>query len=136
MVTNQDKQQMFWHRRIVDFCYAVAVSAIVMVAALPVSAAVDEGQAAKQVADSFGVQVLKVRAGDIDGTPVWFITVMNKGGDADGAFQVNMLAMDQATGELVSNFRHGASGPGQPATKETTTKMIARPDVLRSRSWR
>ena len=76
----------------------------------PVLAAVSQDAAAKQIAERYEVEVLKVRAGELDGRKVWLVTVMQPGGDSNGAFQVHLLAVDQETGELVPSFRHGASG--------------------------
>ena len=66
--------------------------------------------AAQQIATRFGVDVLKVTAAEYDGRPVYILTVMNPGGDSDGAFQVTRLMVDRSTGELVPQFRHEAGG--------------------------
>ena len=66
--------------------------------------------AAQQIATRFGVDVLKVTAAEDDGRPVYILTVMNPGGDSDGAFQVTRLMVDRSTGELVPQFRHEAGG--------------------------
>ena len=67
------------------------------------------------MAETFDVQVLRIRAGQIGDRRVWLITVMNRGGDFNTAFQVNTLAVDQATGEMVPAFRHRSSGYELPA---------------------
>ena len=83
-----------------------------LVALLPQTAlaAVSEAEAARQLEQAYGVKALKVRAGDVGGRAVWLVTVMKPGSDSNAAFQVNTLAVDQETGELVPAFRHGTSG--------------------------
>ena len=81
----------------------------------PALSAVSQSEAAKMVAQAFDVEVLRARAGQVDSRSVWLITVMNKGGDFNTAFQVNILAVDQATGKLVPAFRHRSSGYDLPA---------------------
>ena len=76
----------------------------------PALSAVSQMEASKMVAETFDVQVLRVRAGQVGDRRVWLITVMNRGGDFNTAFQVNTLAVDRETGGLVPAFRHGPSG--------------------------
>jgi hypothetical protein len=73
-------------------------------------AAVSQEAAAKSIAERYGVQVLKVRAGERAGRKVWLVTVMQPGGNSNSAFQVHLLAVDQESGELVSSFQHQSSG--------------------------
>lgn len=58
----------------------------------------------------YGVQVLSARRDQIDGRPVYHMTVMNPGGDFNGAFEVRTLVVDAASGELVSQFQHTDTG--------------------------
>ncbi len=94
----------------------IAVRAVLLVALLvaagpaPTTAAVNEAQVAQSIAEAYGVRVLRVQEGEIDGRPVWLVTVMNPGGDFNEAFMVTTLAVDRETGELVPAFRHGPSG--------------------------
>ncbi len=78
------------------------------------AAALTKEEAERKVAETYGVEVIakKTRAGEIDGRPVWFLTVMNPGGDFNAAFQVTTLAVDRDSGELVPAFRHLPTGPG------------------------
>lgn len=93
------------------FCLAIAAIVVVGLAMpAPAFSATTADQAGKQVAKSFGVQVLKVRPGKIDGRKVFLVTVMNPKGDFNEAFQVSTLVVDAATGKLVSGFRHRPSG--------------------------
>lgn len=92
----------------------VALALAGVLAAMPAlpaaQAAVDQDTAARQLAERFGVQVLKVRAGERDGRKVWLVTVMQPGGNRNNAFQVHLLAVDQESGNLVSSFQHRADG--------------------------
>ncbi|WP_193371010.1 hypothetical protein [Pelagibius marinus] len=88
-------------------CAGVLTAAPLLPAA---QAAVSQEAAAKSIAERYGVQVLKVRAGERDGRKVWLVTVMQPGGNSNGAFQVHLLAVDQESGNLVSSFQHGVSG--------------------------
>lgn len=88
-------------------CVSVLTTAPLVSTAL---AAVSEDAAAQRIAERFGVEVLKVRAGERDGRQVWLVTVMQPGGNRNNAFQVHVLAVDQETGDLVSSFQHGSSG--------------------------
>lgn len=59
---------------------------------------------------TYNVRVLKMRPGNVAGRRAFIATVMNPGGDFNEAFQVNTLAIDAATGKLISGFRHRPSG--------------------------
>ena len=99
-------------------------------------AEVGETEARRQIEARFDVDVLRSEAGEIDGIPVWLMTVMNRGGDFNSAFQVNVLAVDQRSGELVPAFRHRPSGYDLPAGRLRDGKMDRRPDTGRSQTWR
>ena len=99
-------------------------------------AAVSESEAVDRLEASYGVRALKVRAGEIDGRKVWLVTVMNPGGDSNAAFQVNTLAVDKETGELVPSFRHRTSGYVLPEAARRDDKFGRRPEAMRSRIWR
>ena len=89
---------------------ALAVATVLLVAPVPGAAAVTESEAVRMIEQTYNVEVLRARAGTIEGRQVWLLTVMNQGGDFNTAFQVNTLAVDQDTGKLVPAFRHGPSG--------------------------
>ncbi len=101
--------------------FGILVAAGIVFAALPAAAVTGEA-AGKRIAAEFGVTVLRVVPGAIDGIPVWLVTVMNRGGDFNSAFQVNTLAVDQATGRLVPSFRHKASGQVRPGDAAPGTR--------------
>ena len=76
----------------------------------PAIAAMSANQVKAKVAKAFGVKVLKVRPGKVDGRKVFVVTIMNPGGNFDEAFQVSTIVVDVETGKLVSGYRHRASG--------------------------
>ena len=89
---------------------AAAVLAAVIGVPSAADAQVSAQQASRQFAEAYGVQVLKVRTGEIDGKRVYLLTVMNPKGDFNEAFQVNTVAVDAGTGNLIAGFRHRSSG--------------------------
>jgi len=89
---------------------ALAVAIIAAAAPIPAAATMTESEAVRMIKETYDVEVLRTRTGQIEGPQVWLLTVMNRGGDFNTAFQVNTLAVDQETGRLVPAFRHGPSG--------------------------
>ena len=116
----------------------LALTLGLLVALLPQTAlaAVSEAEAARQLEQAYGVKALKVRAGEVGGRAVWLVTVMNPGSDSNAAFQVNTLAVDQETGELVPAFRHGTSGYELAGDGPREDKVGLRPEAMRSGVWR
>jgi len=111
-------------------------AAFFLVPATDALAEVGENEAAKQVEESFSVEVLKVRDGMLDETEVWLVTFMVPGGNNNGAFQVNTVAVEKATGRLLPSFRHRSSGVASPGSQTWSLKSESRPEASRSRSWR
>ncbi len=64
----------------------------------------------QKVEQTYPVHVLDIRAVKADGKAAYAVTVMNRGGDFDEAFQVNTFIVDADTGALIPVFRHLASG--------------------------
>lgn len=106
------------------------------VAPVPAAAAMTREEAAIVIQSRFGVEVLRVREGEIDDKPVWLVTVMKPGGDTNDAFQVTTLAVEQETGLLVPAFRHGPNGPVEPSQSLREGKSEQRPSSIRSGTWR
>lgn len=116
------------------FAAAIVVTAV---AASPAPAQSPGDKAvADKVAKEYGVTVLRTKDGEIDGKAVVFVTVMKGGGNANDAFQVTTLAVDPATGKLVSQFRttpngqvDTAPGPLSPNTEsgEIIRQLSTRP---------
>ena len=90
--------------------WVLAAAVVVLLVPSPGTAAVTETEAVTMIEEIYDVEVLRARAGRIDDRQVWLLTVMNRGGDFNTAFQVNTLAVDRNTGKLVPAFRHGPSG--------------------------
>ncbi len=88
----------------------VAVLGAVLALPPPAIAALSANQVKAKVAKAFGVMVVKVRPGNVDGRKVFVVTMMNPGGDFNEAFQVSTIVVDAETGKLVPGFRHRASG--------------------------
>lgn len=67
--------------------------------------------AARQVAETYGVEALRVReVRQEDGSLAYAVTVMNPGGTSNNAFIVTTLLVDARTGELIPQFRHTPTG--------------------------
>jgi len=96
------------------FGILLAVSFVMAWSVPPAWAAVSDSAAAKQIAERYNVEVLKTRAGKVDGRDVWLVTVMQPGGNRNNAFQVHVLIVDRETGELVPSFQHHSSGYSLP----------------------
>ena len=101
-----------------------------------VLAQVNEDAAAKQVEESYKVEVLKVRDGNLDGIEVWLVTFMVPGGNSNAAFQVSTVAVEKASGRLVPSFRHRNSGVASPGPRTWSLKSESRPGASGSHSWR
>ncbi len=75
-------------------CIAAALLAAALSFPLPALAAMNADQVKAKVAKAFGVKVLKVRPGKVDGRKVFVVTIMNPGGNFDEAFQVSTIVVD------------------------------------------
>lgn len=102
------------------------------------AAALSQQEAERKIAETYGVEVIekRTRAGEIEGRAVWFMTVMNPGGDFNAAFKVTTLAVDQETGALVPAFRHKPSGYELPGAPSRDAQSGVRPDLSGARPWR
>lgn len=127
--------------RIVRSCLGIVAAALCLAVAVPAQAQaqaqtqVSRDQAAAGIASDYGVEVLRVEPGEIDGQAVWLVTVMKPGGAYNTAFQVTTLAVDRASGDLVPAFRHGPSGARGTADPRGM-RIDRRPDAARSGKWR
>ena len=86
------------------------------------AAELSAAQVGQQIAQTYPVQVLRVRDLEFDGRTVYAVTVMTKGGDFDGAFQVNTIIVDAETGKPIPVFRHRDSGYILPDAGERETR--------------
>jgi len=88
------------------------------------------------VAQEFGVEVLRIVAADADGRPAYRVTVMNPGGDSDGAFQVTTLVVDAETGGLIPQFRHKAAGYELPGASANEPPTVTEGTAIRRMTYR
>ena len=92
---------------------AIGLAAILLgLGAMPASAQrLTAEAAARQVAETYGVEPLRVREMRLeDGSLAYAVTVMTPGGNSNDAFLVTTLLVDARTGELVPQFRHTPTG--------------------------
>ncbi len=61
----------------------------------------------RRLAETYGVEVLRVRELEENGRRLYAVTVMLPGGNRNNAFQVGTLLVDAETGEPVPRFGHG-----------------------------
>lgn len=88
------------------------------------------------VEDSYPVEVLKVEQGEVDGVDAWMVTMMTEGGDFNSAFQVNTIAVNRQTGELIPSFRHGPSGYKVPPSLSGAPGTEIHPNRMQQGPWR
>jgi hypothetical protein len=115
--------------------FMTALTAAVFAIAAAAAQTPGEKQIAERIAKEYGVQILKVAKGEEDGKPVLYLTVMNEPGNYNNAFQVSTLAVDPATGDLISQYRTTPTG------QELSGAVSHRPTdesglVIRERSMR
>jgi len=110
--------------------FALSLLAVFAQAAPASTQVAGKKEIADRLAKDYGVTVLKTADGEIDGKPVLFVTVMNDGGNENDAFQVTTLAVDPATGELISQYRttpngqvDAGPGPREPSDDESGQVM-------------
>lgn len=102
-------------RRLVGVAVAVGL-ALGLAAPAVAQGQLTPDEAARRLAERFGVEVLDVVEARQQGSLVYIVTVMNPGGNYNGAFRVTRLMVDAATGELVPQVGQGAAGyqiPGE-----------------------
>lgn len=114
---------------------AVVAAAVAMPLAAQAQSLMTEQAARTMLEETYGVEVLRIRADYRDETDVFVASVMNPGGDFNEAFQVTRLIVDRVTGDLTSQFRHGASGVRSGGDRRRDTAENSGP-VLRRDSLR
>lgn len=99
--------------------------------------ALTQEEAAAQVAERYGVEVLKTDAVLQDGTAIILLTVMQPGGNDNAAFQVNTIAVDAKTGEVIPGFRRLETGSVDSGGASASTIEDRRPSsARRGKVWR
>lgn len=131
----QARSMTRWRKTRVLFAAALFFLAGAVLTPHPAAAVVTADEASARIAAEFKVDVLRVKSDQIEGAAVWLITVMTPGGDSNDAFQINVLAVDKITGDLVPAFRHSVNGV-KPDGGAASSRSDVNPDVLRSRTWR
>jgi len=84
---------------------ALAAATALASLAAPAAAAMTKDEIKAEVEKTYGVVVLRMKEDEVAGKPALLVTVMNKGGNDNRAFQVNTLVVDPESGHLVSIYR-------------------------------
>jgi hypothetical protein len=116
--------------------FALSLLAVFALGAPASAQAPGTKEIADRLAKDYGVTVLKTADGEIDGKPVLFVTVMNEGGNENDAFQVTTLAVDPATGELISQYRTTTNGQVDAAAGLRSPSVGESGEVIREWSLR
>ena len=78
--------------------------------ASPAVAQMSPEAVSEQIAEEFGVEVLRIARNSTMSGQTFLVTVMQPEGTSNAAFAVSRLRVDAWTGELVPAFRHETSG--------------------------
>jgi len=113
-----------------------AIAAIVTVLSSQPAAALGADDVRSRIAAEYGVTVLKVKPGKYEGAAVYFVTVMNPGGAFNGAFQVNTLVIDAATGKTLPVFRQMPSGQQMNEAPSFEPNRQPADTFRQGRAWR
>jgi hypothetical protein len=109
------------------------VAALALLLAAGAAQAASPEEVKKKIETKYPVQVLKVDTVEIDGRKAYSVRVMRKDGGS-GAFGVSTLAADAESGELLSAFRHRASGYTMPESVEGDPRQVTVP--RQGSTWR
>lgn len=130
MVPAQLMKEVVMRKNRPSICLASSILAVLFLAAPAAAQAVGKKEIADRIAKTYGVTVLKTAEGEAGGKPVLYVTVMNAGGNDNGAFQVTTLEVDPATGNLISQYRTTPTGqldlgpgPREPSYDESGETM-------------
>ena len=109
---------------------AMALGAALFGTGFPAHAQMTERQIIAKIEGNFGVKVLNVQAAKNIGENVLAVTVMNPPGNFNEAFQINTLAVDKRSGNLVpveaqtkQGYRHGP----WPVTSRASPRLADTP---------
>jgi hypothetical protein len=117
-----------------QYLRSVKAAASGAAAAQPIDPAAEK--LATDLAQRYGVTVLRAEPAEADGKPVFRVTVMRQGGDFDNAYGVTTLTVDAASGDLVPQFRNEASGYRLSAPPDRTPRDSAVATTIRRESFR
>lgn len=90
---------------------AAAALVLLLIGAGP-AFALTEAEVSARFAAEYDVRVLKTERWTLHDRKVYRLTVMNKGGNFNEAFQVYTVAVDPDTGKLISDFENRGGAPG------------------------
>jgi hypothetical protein len=93
----------------------ILATGLAALSALPAFALTPD-ELGRKVAEQWQVDLVRVRPVTVEGQDGLAVTVMKPGGSFNGALGVATILVDPATGELMRQFRHGASGYSLPDT--------------------
>ena len=105
---------------------AAVFGAALALGAAPAAAAMSADQVKRQVETRYGVAVLRIKPVTEQGRSAYAVTIMNRGGAFNEAFQVNTLVIDADTGRPIIQYRQGPRGL-QPAAPPVSSRT--RPDT-------
>ena len=91
---------------------AAGVSLAAAMAVIPAEARMTKPQVKRALEKAYPVRVLDkfIESGTFDGRPVYYVKVMNRGGNFNAALMITTLVVDADSGKLLSVFRHKNSG--------------------------
>lgn len=89
----------------------------------------------QQIAQRYGVQVLRADHELIGGKSVYRLVVMNPGGDFNEAYAVHTLMVEVSTGALISQFEHLPSGYKLASPPDRTPRDDGSGDTIRRETF-
>lgn len=122
-------------------CLCLLASLAAVLAGLPVKPSHAANGMSKEavttsVEKAHGVKVLRIEEADHNGTPIYLVTVMNPAGDFNAAFQVTRLAVDRASGNLVSQYRTTPTGQVHSGAETRTPTADGSGTLIRQQTHR
>ncbi len=91
---------------------AAGFSLAAAMAVIPAEARMTKNQVKQALEKAYPVRVLDkyIESATFDGRPVYYVKVMNRGGNFNAALMITTLVVDADSGKLLSVFRHKNSG--------------------------
>ncbi len=114
----------------------ILLAAALLASAGAAQAAMMPDELSKKIGQQYGVTVLRLSPGEMDGKKVFFARVMAKGGNSNGAFEVTTFAVDPDSGQLLRSFRHVTSGYELSDAQLTETNRNSWGVPQSGRTWR
>lgn len=92
------------------YLLTLVVAGLATMVAATAQAKMTEAEVRASIEQLYPVKVLRVTVTEVNGKGAFAVTVMNRGGDFNSAFQVTTLVVDADTGALIPVFGHRVSG--------------------------